>query len=183
MLNWRTKWIVAIIFTISVILIAKLENYGVIEKPISQYVTTGEDFLTMKKWVASVIGDTNLQDDMIEVHFEEDILTDYESVQPYRDGVIVSYMHPLPIYAQEGGLIIFTGITRQTGKTITILYDGGDEVTYGFVGSFSKLPYTSVKRGQILALMDESTMYLKVKRNGVRLDSSQLPAYLTGTLE
>ena len=182
-MKWRTKWIVAIVFTISIIGISKLENRGIIEKPITQYLSTGEDFLAMKKWVATMIGETNLQDEMIEVHFEEGIFTDYESVQPYRDGVIVSYLHPLPIYAQENGLVIFTGITRQTGKTITILYDGGDEVTYGFVGTFSKLPYTSVKRGQILALMDESTMYLMVKRNGIQLDSSELPDYLTGTLE
>lgn len=173
----------AIVFTISVIGISKLENFGIIDKPVTQYVTTGEDLLAMKKWVATIIGDTNVQDDMLEVHFEDGIFSDYETVQPYRDGVIVSYMHPLPVYAQEDGLVIFTGITRQTGKTITVLYDSGDEVTYGFVGSFSKLPYTSVKRGQILALMDEKAMFLMVKRNGVQLGASELPDYLTGTFE
>ena len=33
---------------------------------------------------------------------------------------------------------------------------------------FTKLPYTTVKKGDTLALMDEEAMYLKVKRDGVR---------------
>ena len=84
--------------------------------------------------------------------------------------------NPIPIEAQGNGLVIFTGFTRQTGKTITVLYDDGDEVTYGFVGSFFKLPYTSVKKGDTLALMDEGAIFFIVKRDGVNLDASVLPA-------
>lgn len=180
-MKWRTKWILAIVFTIGVIGVSKLERMGIIDKPVTQYVTTGEDFLAMKKWVASIIAEP--ENEMIEVHYEEGVLNSYESVQPYRDGVLVSYTGPLPINAQSDGLVIFTGITRQTGKTITVLYDDGDEVTYGFVGSFSKLPYTSVKKGDTLALMDESAIYLMVKRDGMQLDASLLPAYLSGSIE
>ena len=104
----------------------------------------------------------------------------YESMQPYKDGVIVSYTQPLAIDAQENGLVIFTGFTRESGKTVTVLYDNGDEVTYGFVGKFSKLPYTAVKKGDTLALMDEGAIYLMVKRDGVKLDASLLPTYLSG---
>ena len=83
---------------------------------------------------------------------------------------------------KANGLVIFTGYTRQTGKTVTVLYDDGDEVTYGFVGTFAKLPYTSVKKGDTLALMDEEAIYIMVKRDGVNLDSSLLPAYLSGSV-
>ena len=54
-MKWRTKWILAIVLTIGVIGVAKLEEIGVINKPVTQYVTTGEDFLVMKKWVASIM--------------------------------------------------------------------------------------------------------------------------------
>ena len=64
------------------------------------------------------------------------------------------------IEAQGNGLIIFTGYTRQTGKTVTVLYDNGDEVTYGFVGTFSKLPYTSVKKGTRLPLWTKEQSFL-----------------------
>ena len=93
-------------------------------------------------------------------------------MQPYKNGVIVSYSNPMPIEAQEAGLVVFTGFTRESGKTITVLYDDGDEVTYGFVGKFSKLPYTTVKKGDTLAMMEEGAIYLMVKRDGVKLDAS-----------
>lgn len=180
-MKWKTKWIVAIIIVIGVVGVAKLEEVGVIQQPVTQYVTTGKDFLVMKKWVASMLDEQ--EDEMITVNYEESLLTTYESMQPYKEGVLVSYTQPVTIEAQGAGLVIFTGITRQTGKTMTVLYDDGDEVTYGFVGSFSKLPYTSVRRGDTLALMEEEAMFLMVKRDGVHLDASVLPAYLSGSGE
>ena len=69
-------------------------------------------------------------------------------MQPYKDGVIVSYTNPMPIEAQENGLVVFTGFTRESGKTITVLYDSGDEVTYGFVGKVLETAlYDCEKRG------------------------------------
>ena len=102
----------------------------------------------MKKWVASIIGDS--EEDTITVSantVEELPFAAYESMQPYKDGVIASYAHPMPITAQGDGLIVFTGFTRQSGKTITVLYDSGDEVTYGFVGSISKLALFDCEKG------------------------------------
>ena len=138
---------------------------GVINKPVTQYVTTGEDFLVMKKWIASMMKDP-VNDKIMVMSDPHHVapLTAYESMQPYKDGVLVSYPAPLAIDAQGNGLIIFTGYTRKTGKTVTVLYDNGDEVTYGFVGAFSKLPYTTVKKGDTLALMDEEAIYLMVKQ-------------------
>lgn len=180
-MKWKTKWLLAILFALSVILVAKLEQKQIIHKPLTQYVTTGKDLLVMKKWVASYLDSPD--DELIAVHYENRILGEYESIQPYKTGAIVSYTHPITIEAEQDGLVIFTGITRDTGKTMTVLYDDGDEVTYGFVGSFSKLPYTSIKRGDTIALLDEETMFLMVKRDGVHLDMSLLPAYLSGSVE
>lgn len=171
----------AIVVVIGVVGVAKLEEVGMINQPITEYVTTGNDFLVMKKWVASMINEP--ENEMIAVNYEEGLFTTYESMQPYKEGVLVSYTQPVPVEAQGSGLVIFTGITRQTGKTLTVLYDDGDEVTYGFVGSFSKLPYTSVKKGDTLALMDEAAIFLMVKREGMNLDASLLPAYLSGSTE
>ena len=181
MLKWRTKWLLAVVLTIGVIGVAQFEKTGVIGKPITQYVTSGEDFLTMKKWVSSMM--KPLETGTIPVSYEERVLSTYETMQPFREGVIVSYSRPLSIDAQDDGLVTFTGFTRQTGKTMTVMYDDGDEVTYGFIGTFSKLPYTSVKRGDTLAVMAEGAIYLMVKRDGVSLDASLLPAYLSGSVE
>lgn len=180
-LKWRTKWIAAIVLAVGVIGVSKLEDAGVIQQPITQYVSSGKDFVVIKKWVASMIVDP--EDARIAVSansHEVDPLTMYESMQPYKNGVIVSYADPLPIGAHGPGLVVFTGFTRESGKTITVLYDDGDEVTYGFVGTFSKLPYTTVKKGDTLAMMEEGAMYLMVKRDGVNLDASLLPTYFSG---
>lgn len=180
-LKWKTKWIAAFVVAVGVFGMAKLEQTGVIQKPVTQYVSSGKDFVVIKKWVASMIGDP--EDARITVSAdpqEVDPFTLYESMQPYKNGVIVSYADPLPIEAQGPGLVVFTGFTRESGKTITVLYDDGDEVTYGFVGTFTKLPYTTVKKGDTLAMMEEGAIYLMVKRDGVNLDASLLPTYLSG---
>ena len=49
-------------------------------------------------------------------HREELPFAAYESMQPYKDGVIVSYTHPMPIKAQRNGLVVFTGFTRNQEK-------------------------------------------------------------------
>ena len=51
------KWVLAIVLTLGVIGAAKLETMGVINKPVTQFVTTGDDFLVMKKWIASMMKD------------------------------------------------------------------------------------------------------------------------------
>ena len=180
-MRWRTKWLVAIVLTLGVIGVAKLEEAEVIRQPITQYVTSGQDFVAVKKWVASIIKDAD--GDKIAVMAGpnlDDPFSMYESMQPYKNGVLVSYTNPLPIEAQGSGLVVFTGFTRESGKTITVLYDDGDEVTYGFVGTIPILPYTAVKKGDTLALMEEGAIYLMVKRGGVKLDASLLPTYLSG---
>ena len=180
-MKWKTKWMVAIVLTLGVLGVAKLEDTGVIKQPVTQYVTSGKDFVAMKKWVATIIKDSG--PDKIAVMGDPqqlDPLSAYESIQPYKDGVIVSYTQPMTIDAIDNGLVIFTGFTRESGKTVTVLYEGGDEVTYGFVGEFYKLPYTAVKKGDTLAQMDEGAIYLKVKQDGVRIEASLLPAYLSG---
>lgn len=179
-MKWKTKWMLAIIIAICVFGFAKLEQTGFINKPVTQYITTGKDFIVMKKWVASIIGETD--DDKITVSadpVEELPFAAYESMQPYKEGVIVSYTNPMPITAQGDGLVVFTGFTRQSGKTVTVLYEDGDEVTYGFVGTFEKLPYSTVKKGDTLAMMSEEAIYLKVKREGVVLEAEILATYFS----
>ena len=183
-MKWKTKWVLAILFAIGVFTYAKLEETGIASQPITQYVTTGKDFIVMKKWVSSILGDPNEDKIVVSASPEEEMpFASYESMQPYKDGVIVSYMNAMPITAQGDGLVVFTGSTRQSGKTVTVLYDDGDEVTYGFVGSFKKLPYSTVRKGDTLALMNEEAIYLKVKREGIVLEASVLATYFSDVKE
>ncbi|MFD1206983.1 MULTISPECIES: M23 family metallopeptidase [Sporosarcina] len=179
-MKWKTKWVAAFFLVLAVFSFAKLEERGIVKKPVTQYITTGKDFVIMKKWVSSMLGDKD--EDTIAVSadpVEEMPFSEYESMQPYMDGVLFSYTNVMPIRAQGDGLVVFTGFTRQSGKTVTVMYENGDEVTYGFVGSFEKLPYSTVKKGDTLALMSDEAIYLQVKREGVNLDAGLLSTYFS----
>ncbi|WP_194841072.1 peptidoglycan DD-metalloendopeptidase family protein [Sporosarcina cascadiensis] len=180
-MKWKTKWILACILSVSVVAVAKLEERQLINIPVTQYVTTGKDFVVMKKWVSSLIGEE--ESITVSSGTEFDPFASYDSFQPYQDGAIISYSQPMSITSQGSGLVVFTGYTRQSGKTVTVQYDNGDEVTYGFVGSFSTLPYTTVRRGDEIAVMDEDAVYVRVKRNGIPLEPTVLATYMTGGLE
>ena len=176
-MKWKPKWILAILLSVSVVGLSKLEERQLVNVPITQYVTTGKDFVVMKKWVSSWMA----EDDVIAVSGE--VFTPfgtYASFQPYQDGAIITYDQPLAITSQGSGLVVFTGYTRQSGKTVTVQYDTGDEVTYGFVGSFSTLPYTAVKLGDEIAVMDEEAVYIRVKRDGIPLEPTVLATYMSG---
>lgn len=176
-MKWKTKWIIAIVLMVSVVGLSKLEERQLVHIPITQYVTTGKDFVVMKKWVSSWMAD----DEVITVSGDSvfNPFETYESFQPYQDGAIISYTQPMSITSQGSGLVVFTGYTRQSGKTVTVQYDNGDEVTYGFVGSFSTLPYTAVKLGDEIAMMDEEAVYIRVKRNGIPLEPTVLATYMS----
>ncbi|AXH99302.1 hypothetical protein DV702_05830 [Sporosarcina sp. PTS2304] len=180
-MKWKTKWIIAFVLLVSVVALSKLEERQLVNVPVTQYVTTGKDFVVMKKWVSSWLAD----EESITVSAESvfDPFASYESFQPYQDGAIISYTQPLSITSQGSGLVVFTGYTRQSGKTVTVQYDNGDEVTYGFVGSFSTLPYTAVRRGDEIAVMDEEALYIRVKRDGIPLEPTVLATYMTGDLK
>ena len=70
----------------------------------------------MKKWVASMMNDPESEIAFQLISYEEDLLTTYESMQPYKEGVIVSYTQPVPIEAQGNGLVIFTGLLDKQGR-------------------------------------------------------------------
>ncbi|HLR11558.1 MAG TPA: peptidoglycan DD-metalloendopeptidase family protein [Sporosarcina sp.] len=173
----KLKWLLAIVLLMSVLIISSLEKRQLISTSIGEVFSSGEDFIVMRKWIASFIDEER---QTVPVHFTGNTITSYESVQPFQDGVMISYPTAINVQAEKNGLVIFTGITRKTGKTVTVLYDDGDEVTYGFVGSFSKMPYTSVKAGDTLASLDEQTMFFKVKRDGQYMEPSELATYLLG---
>lgn len=173
----KVKWMLAGLLLISVLFISSLEKRHVISTSVGEIFSSGEDFIVMRKWIASFVQEER---QTIPVQYDGPSINAYESIQPFQDGVMISYPSAIQVQAEKNGLVIFTGITRQTGKTVTVLYDDGDEVTYGFVGTFSKMPYTSVKAGDALAILDDQTLFFKVKRDGQYIESSELASYLLG---
>lgn len=183
-MKWRHKWFAALILTIAVIGMATLEDQRILNTQLTKVVRGGEDFMALRQWTYGLLNlsDSEKTDQSetipVAAGTNDSQLAAYYSMQPFKSGVLVSYEEPMAITAKEDGLVIFTGHTRQTGKTVTILYGNGETVTYGFVKSFEKLPYTGVAAGEVIAQMEAGAMFLEVDRDGVSLDTESIAAWL-----
>ncbi|QBP43049.1 hypothetical protein E2636_06455 [Paenisporosarcina antarctica] len=181
------KWIMACIFTVGIIAIIQIQEQDGQTSKLRTVFTQGRDLQIAREFVLAQLPST-WQSELIPVVAmqEQDpmipTMATYESMQPYENGVIVSYTTQIKVFAREDGIILFTGHTRHTGKTMTVLYNSGDIVTYGFVENFSNLPYTAVSAKDLIAEVKPGSMYVKVERGGKSLDSSAVTEWMKDVL-
>ncbi len=181
------KWIFACIFTVGIIALIQIQERDGQTSQIRTVFTQGKDLQLVREFVLAQFP-SMAKPDLIPVSAPptQDPMTPtmatYESLQPYEQGVLVSYRTPIQVLAREDGIILFTGHTRHTGKTMTILYDSGDTVTYGFVENFSNLPYTAVAANDLLAEVKPGSMFVKVERGGENLEPSAIKEWMTDVL-
>nr|WP_301286024.1 M23 family metallopeptidase [Lysinibacillus endophyticus] len=93
-------------------------------------------------------------------------LLSFVAIKPYDNGYLLSFEETIPILAIENGLVVYTGHSKTTGKTISVYYEDNTTVTYGNVDSFSLLPYTSIERGSTIANKEPGDLYLKIEQDG-----------------
>ncbi|WP_342525263.1 hypothetical protein MKY84_07580 [Chryseomicrobium sp. FSL W7-1435] len=103
----------------------------------------------------------------------------YTSYQPYEQGLLVRVDAHQPVLAKSSGMVLFTGEKRKTGKTMTIAYDSGDTVTYGFLHEFEMLPYTRFDAQAILGQSSEDLFYIHHDNHLQTLDPESLMMWLT----
>ena len=93
-------------------------------------------------------------------------LVTFEAIKRYADGFTLAYEKSLTITATKPGVIVYTGHTARTGKVISISYDDGYTVTYGFIDDFYHLPYSSVVVGELIAKKEAGELFIKVEKSG-----------------
>lgn len=173
----KRKWVLAFLLVFTFIAMDKLEendalstNYASTllapQKPTEMYQKV-RDWITPNEEVVTVSGP-----------LLENPVLEYSTIQPYSEGAVLSLSASQEIGASENGLIIFTGYKKKTGKTISILYDNGETVTYGFVEDFFQLPYTSVSAGEIFASVKRDILYVQVEKDGEVLDTTEIVDWL-----
>jgi len=181
------KWIIACIFTVGIIALMQIQENNGQTSSIRTLFAEGKDLQLVREFVLAQFPSYN-QPELIPVSAtpKKDPLiptmATYESMQPYDEGVLVSYTTDVQVVAHEDGIILFTGHTRNTGKTMTVLYDSGDTVTYGFVENFSNLPYTAVAANDLLAEVKPGSMFVKVEHEGENLEPSAITEWMTDVL-
>ena len=161
----KTKWILALVLVFLFFMLDKYEKNDVLS---TDYATTllapqkpSEVYRKIMEWV-------NPTEDVVSVSapMTTPPLIEYKSIQPFDKGAILSIHEAQELYASENGLIIFTGYTKKTGKTLSILYDTGETATFGFVEEFRQLPYTTINAGDIFASVDNELLYVQVEEDG-----------------
>ncbi len=164
--NKKWKWIAAIVLCGVVILGTRLQERGQLAVDVKKAVYSSEDLTVMRNMLREVFGQE--EDKKITVSTENinQELLSFVSIKPYDNGYLLTFEKPIPILAIENGLVVYTGHTKNTGKTISVFYEDNITVTYGNVDSFSLLPYTSVERGGTLANKEPGELYLKIEEDG-----------------
>lgn len=167
---WRW-WLAAILFVTVLVL------HDVKRPFVERVVYSSEDLIFMRKALQQVF----LQPEQIAVSTSERAtnLFTFATMERYKDGAVFIYNEPVFLYAFYDGLVVFTGHTKYTGKTVTVLYNEGTTVTYGFLDELTFLPYTSLRAGQSIG-RQQHTLYIQIERDGRVLNLEEIRAWLKG---
>lgn len=167
----KWKWIGAGLLCVAVLATNHLQQNGQINTDIRKIVYSSEDLNFMRNVLREAFGTE--EDPTIAVSQEaiDNQLLSFIAVKPFDDGYLLTFEKPLPILAIENGLVVYTGHNTNIGRTISVYYENNTTVTYGFLDSFTVLPYTSVAKGQTIANKDEAgDLYIQIETNGKSLN-------------
>lgn len=164
--NKKWKWIVAFMLCVLVLAGKHLQNTGQISIDVKKIVYSSEDLTMMRGMLRELFGEE--PETKIAVSSEkvnQEMLT-FTAIKPFYEGYLLTFKQTLPIIAMDHGLVVYTGHSKDTGKTISVYYENGTTVTYGNVDSFSLLPYTSVRRGDTIGNKEAGDLYIQVEMDG-----------------
>ncbi|NLY78693.1 MAG: M23 family metallopeptidase [Lysinibacillus sp.] len=165
-MSQKWKWIAAFFLCVLVLMGNYLQEQGKLSIDLKKIVYSSEDLTFMRNVLREIFQQEI--DDTITVSSEpinQELLT-FVQVKPYEKGYLFTYEQTIPIIAIDHGLIVYTGHSKDTGKTISVYYEDNTTVTYGNVDSFSLLPYTSIERGSTIGNKEPGDLYIQVEKDG-----------------
>ncbi len=146
-------------------------------KLIERIVYSEDDLTFMRNTLRNVFVSKERQIEVTAYPGSEELLS-FVAIQPYGKGYSLTFEQAIRIFALQNGIVVFTGHTKQTGKTISIYYDDDTTVTFGYVDHFSLLPYTAVNIGEVLATKQAGELYIEIEQRGVTLNLEQTLTWL-----
>lgn len=158
-------------------LVIRLEDQGVLETPLRKLVTTSADLTYL-----SELGQSWLNKDDATILVSSDVgqteLLTFANAEVFEEGFLLQYDMGLPVYAGMNGLVVFTGHTKYTGKTMTISYDDGTTVSYGMLDSLAQLPYTTVQANDLIGMKETGQLYISIEKDKVQYNLEQIVQWL-----
>jgi len=138
-----------------------------IRQVIARIVYSTEHMTMMRNTVSELFS----EEELVEVtSTNNQQLVTFGAIKRYDDGFMLAYEEPLSITATKPGVIVYTGHTARTGKVISISYDDGYTVTYGFIDDFYHLPYSSVALGEVIAKKEAGELFIQIEKSGRTLN-------------
>lgn len=167
----KWQWLIA---SILFVVIYSFNYYGDLstKRVIHSIVYSSDDLVMMRKAVVTMLSNDEHQLP-VSAHLSISQLQLFQTIERFNDGFLLAYDEPFVLNALYDGLIVFTGHTKYNGKTVSIVYDTGDTVTFGFVDDFYVLPYTTVTKGMIVATKKSGELYIQIERDGQVLNMEQ----------
>ncbi|AVK96062.1 M23 family metallopeptidase [Lysinibacillus sphaericus] len=176
----KWKWVVMILLVATIILVIRLEDQGVIATPVRKLVTTSADMTYLSELGKSLL---KKEDETIMVSSDvgqTELLT-FANAQVFKEGFLLQYEVGLPVYAGQSGLVVFTGHTKYTGKTMTISYEDGTTVTYGMLDSLAQLPYTTVQANDLIGMKQTGQLYISIEKEKTHYNLEQIVQWIEST--
>lgn len=177
-LTKKWKWIVAFLLCVFVLAGIRMQDNGQIQFDLRKIVYSSQDLTFMRNLLREVFGEEPDSTITVTTEVVNDELLSFVSAKPYNNGYLLTFEKPVPILAIQNGLVVYTGHAKHTGKTISVYYEDDTTITYGFVESFSLLPYTSIEKGSSLANKEAGDLYIQIEKDGAILDLNQTVEWL-----
>lgn len=172
----KWQWLIA---SVLFVIVYSFYSYGDLsaKRIVNKVVYSSEDLLFMRTLLLN-IRLNNDEQVAVSAHSSIEHLQTFETIERYNNGYLLSYEQPFVLNALYNGLVVFTGHTKYNGKSMSVLYDTGVTVTFGYVDEFYVLPYTTVTKGTILATKKTGKLYIQIEQDGNILNMEQTTKWL-----
>lgn len=160
-----------------IMLVIRLEDNGTLKTPLRKLVTTSADMTYLTE-----LGQSLLKKEEEKIVVSSDIgqsdLLSFAKAETFQEGYLLEYDVGLPVYTGQEGLVVFTGHTKYTGKTMTISYADGTNVSYGMLDSLAQLPYTSVKANDLIGMKQAGQLYMSIEKDSKHYSLEEIVQWL-----
>lgn len=172
----RWQWLGAILLFL-IIFMGERSGIEDLQQNVHRIVYSSEDILWMRATLQSFFLD---EEEIITVSAHTSIqkLLSFDSVEQYSKGLLLHYDTAVPIQSLYNGLVVFTGHMKNAGQTVSILYEEGTTVTYGYVDQIAVLPYIHLQNGQLIAMKKPGKLYIQIEQQGKLFSAEEILQWL-----
>ena len=159
-----TKLFITIIITLIILIIIKSSSSfkNIFYKKV---YSDNISFAYFNNLYEKYIGNTKIKDMMIKTKTVFNEKLEYDSLEPYLDGVSLKVKNNYLVPISESGIVVFIGDKEGYGNTVIVQRIDGIDEWYGNIENVNVKLYDYVKKGELLGEVNNN-LYLVFKQGG-----------------